>query len=475
MSYGVVGRWSSGNLCGQTRLSLKEMLRLQEIFDYIPTASTEELQKILNAVQNELPKRDGDVEKYVVYIEDFCDDPELLEGVWKECESMKLTNKRNKTATQWLSSSKKPYIYTDDDPVHPAKDIVGFPYINKLGSLVSACTEVTGPLDCCLVLKYNSNTSATAIHDDAENSIDQQKSICPFSLGCERTLEFFTSGRKPKAVKSIRMKNNSLVIMRPGTQQNLKHAVRAEVKSKDSESQPKIRYALSYRAVKSVSTPSPSSASVPRDPSPSTAPQTKVPVKHVTLVAGDSYAARLDSAKLGKGKVDVQNIAVGGAKMNMVQKQLEDYAAANTDVAVDKIILSVGTNDIRNVQDLNLLRGPLKELCSKVNTLFPNSKVHFQSLLPLPIKNERDWLTNRRIIDFNRILYNECIFRRFFLIDVFYPFTKFRRALNEPVKRFDPLFEKNGIHPNIDRGMGVLARFYIRAIHSKYFNPLVYQ
>ena len=245
------------------------------------------------------------------------------------------------------------------------------------------------------------------------------------------------------------------------------------MKSKDSECQPKIRYALSYRAVKSTSTPS--SASVPSDPSPRTAPQTKIPVKHVTLVAGDSYAARLDSAKLGKGKVDVQNIAVGGAKMNVVQKQLEDYAAANSDVVVDKIILSVGTNDIKNVQDLNLLRGPLKELCTKVNTLFPNSKVHLQSLLPLPIKNENDGLTNRRIIDFNRILFNECIFRRFYFIDTFYPFTKFKRAPYEPIKRFDPLFEKNGIHPNVDRGMGVLARFYIRAIHSKYFNPYVYQ
>ncbi len=101
--------------------------------------------------------------------------------------------------------------------------------------------------------------------------------------------------------------------------------------------------------------------------------------------------------------------------------------------------------------------------------------MHFQSLLPLPIKTENDWLTNRRIIDFNRILFNECIFRRFYFIEVFRPFTKFKRAQNEPIKRFDPLFEKTGIHPNIERGMGVLARFYIRAIHSKYFNPFVYQ
>ncbi len=452
---------------------LKVMLRLQEIFDYIPNASTDELQKILNAVQNELPKRDGDVEKYVEYVEDFCNDAELLGRVWSECESLNMTNKRNKTASQWLSPTNTPYIYPDSNPVHAAKDITECPNINRLLSLVNASSEVTGPLDSCLVLKYNSNTSALSLHNDAEDSIDQEKSICSFSIGCERTLEFFSSvsGKQPKVVKSIRMKNNSLVIMRPGTQQNLKHAVRAEVKTKDSGSKSELRYSLSFRAIKKAKPPT--NVGVSTDARP--APQAKDPEKHVTLVAGDSYAARLDAVRLGKGKVDVQNIAVGGAKMKAVQEQLMDYAAANPTVVVDKIILSVGTNDMRNVQDVNILRGPLKQLCKKVNCLYPNSKVYVQSLLPLPTKTENDCLTNRRVLDFNRILFNECIFRRFYFIDVFYPFTKFKRARNEPIKRFDPLFEKNGIHPNIDRGLGVLARFYIRAIHSKYFNPYVYQ
>ena len=60
-------------------------------------------------------------------------------------------------------------------------------------------------------------------------------------------------------------------------------------------------------------------------------------------------------------------------------------------------------------------------------------------------------------------------------MDVFYPFTKFKRNFREPVRRYDPLFESKGIHPNSQKGMGVLARFYIRAIHSRYFNPYVYQ
>ncbi len=364
-----------------------------------------------------------------------------------------------------------PLHIPNTNPVHAAKDIAEFSAINKLLSIVNASSEVTGPLDSCLVLKYNSNASALSLHSDAEKHIDQEKSICSFSLGCERTLEFFDNAtvKRPKAVKSIRMKNNSLVIMRPGTQQNLKHTVRAEKNNKDSDSKSQVRYSLSFRAIKQTKAP----ISAPTVPSP--AHQSNEPVKYVTLVAGDSYAARLDTGKLGKGRVVVENVAVGGAKMNQVQEQLAMYSAANPNVVVTKIILSVGTNDMRNINNLNLLRGPLKELCSKVRSIYPNSKIFFQSLLPLPIKNENDWLTNRRVLDFNRMIYNECVFRRFYYIEAFHPFTKFKRARNEPVRRFDHLFEKNGIHPNTERGLGVLARFYIRAIHSKYFNPFVYQ
>ena len=467
-----------GNI-SYTRLCyiLKRMIQLQQILDFIPNASTAELKTILNNIQNELPKREGTVDNYVVYIENFCSDSVLLDLVWAECESMNLTNKRNKTASKWLSSSKKSYFYTDTDPEHPSNDIILFPAIKKLGSIVSESSEVTGPLDACLVLKYNSTSSSLSIHDDGEFCIDQEKSICPLSLGCERTLEFYdnASVRKPKMVKSIRMKNNSLVIMRPGTQQKFKHAVRAEPKSKDSGPKDQIRYVLSYRAVKSTNVPTVSSA--PTVASPPSPPNiaAKSPVEYVNLVAGDSHAARLDAEKLGKGKHKVKNIAVGGAKIDMVQKQLKTFADANPGTVVNKIIVSVGTNDIRNCRDIGSLRGPLKTLCKNIDDMYPNSKIFFQSLIPLPIKDEKDWLTNSRVQDFNRIIYNECVYRHYYFIDVFYPLTRFKRLRHEPVKRFDKLFERNGIHLNKECGLGVLARFYIRAIHSKYFNPRVYQ
>ncbi len=135
----------------------------------------------------------------------------------------------------------------------------------------------------------------------------------------------------------------------------------------------------------------------------------------------------------------------------------------------------MGTNDIRNCRDINSLKAPLKNLCKSIDDIYPNSKIFFQSLIPLPIKNDKDWLTNSRVQDFNRIIFNECVYRRYYFIDVFIPLTKFKRQRYEPIRRFDKLFERNGIHLNDDCGMGVLARFYIRAIHSKFFNPYVYQ
>ena len=446
------------------------MINLQQILEHIPYALTEDLQKIMSSIQNELPKREGQLSGYIEHITDFCPDGDLNELVWAECESMELNSKKTKTATQWLSSTGEPYVYPDSSPIHSAKDITKFPSINKLLSMVNESTEVTGPLNSCLIIKYNSNQSSLSLHADDEPIFDHEKAICSFSLGCNRTIEFYEKARRPKLVKKIEMSNNSLVIMRPGTQQHLKHCVRAEPR-RGNIAPAQVRYSLSFRAAKK--------APVVAQPASSSAPvvtQSVQPRKRTCLIAGDSFAARMDTVKLSKGKISVVKIADGGSKLHHVQKQLEDFAASNPETEVTKLIVSVGTNDIRNCKEgVNHLRGPLKELCNTIDTLFPSSTVFFQSLLPLPLKNAEDWVTNSTVLDFNRIIYNECIYRRYYLIEAFYPFTKFDRRWNEPPTRFNRLFEVKGIHPNPERGMGVLARMYIRALHSKYFLPCVFQ
>ena len=167
---------------------------------------------------------------------------------------------------------------------------------------------------------------------------------------------------------------------------------------------------------------------------------------------------------------------MGRAKISNVQKQLEDFAIGNEDTVVDKLLVSVGTNDIRFCKNgINHLRGPLKQLCSRIYELFPNSKVYFQSLLPLPCKNNHDWNTNSNVINLNRFIFNECIFRKFYFMDAFEMFRTPHYDTRSPHIRNDRLFELNGIHPNTRRGMGVLAKLYLRALHSRFFNPCVFQ
>ena len=456
------------------------MINIQEIFNYLPSASTADLNAILCAVKEELPKRKEDLSDLVDFAPDFCPDGKLLARVWDECQSLELSPNRNKAPTQWISPVDEPYIYSDSNPIHHAKDIDNFKAIKELLAQVNSCNLITGPLDACLVIKYNSHQSSLKPHADDEPCIDQSKTICAFTLGCERTIEFFTKSNKAKLVKQIRMEDNSLVVMRPGAQQKLKHCVRSEPSDKagKADGNKQLRYSLSFRALAKKASAPTSTTTPPPKPvhSEATPAQVASPKKNICLIAGDSFAARMDKTLLGKKKLVVKNVAVGGSKIYKVKQQLVDFAKSNSDTVVNKIIISVGTNDIRNCKNgINHLRGPFKELCSTISELFPNSKVYFQSLLPLPVKHKHDWYTNDLVIDFNRVIYNECVYRHFYYINAFWPFTKYSRKWGEPITRFDSLFEDGGIHPHPEKGIGVLARMYMRALHSKFFNPCVFQ
>ena len=79
---------------------------------------------------------------------------------------------------------------------------------------------------------------------------------------------------------------------------------------------------------------------------------------------GDSHFARLDPQRLHKHKVKVFNISKGGSKMRDVEKALCDfYINHSHDFHVEKIFLSIGTNDIRYCQDeVGFLTKPLNQL-----------------------------------------------------------------------------------------------------------------
>ncbi len=157
--------------------------------------------------------------------------------------------------------------------------------------------------------------------------------------------------------------------------------------------------------------------------------------------------------------------------------QLRDFKSNNSSVIVDKICLSVGTNDMRFMEynGPNSLKPKLKSLCSLIQELFPYSKIYFQLLIPLPCKHRNDWKTNNYVIFINRMIVNERNFRRFNVLDAFQAFCLRYRDFRHPELRDPRLFSGNNIHPSEGRGMGALAKLYIRAIHSKLFNPFILQ
>ena len=114
--------------------------------------------------------------------------------------------------------------------------------------------------------------------------------------------------------------------------------------------------------------------------------QTSGPKKtaDVVLIAGDSFAARLDPKLLGKGKKDVRNISIGGRKIEAVEKDIEEFLTANPQLGISKLFVSVGTNDIRNCKNgVKHLKKALSDLMHKIKSLLPNTKVWFQSIPPI--------------------------------------------------------------------------------------------
>lgn len=457
----------------------------QTFIDLLHTSSTDALNVMLKSLQSELTKRAADPVNLTEYVPDFCTDEVLLSAIHTECEDLNLASGR-KVSTQFLSTSGDPYIYPDTDPVHKAIDISKFPNICALMELINSSDHIDGPLNSCLVMKYPGPQASLSLHSDNEPTIDQQKSICSFTIGSSRTIEFYKkSAKNPKPKCSqYRLSEGGLLIMKPGCQSHLEHFVRQEtspfLSSQSSQSgNTQVRFSLSFRAhskdnvmFKSPTSPTHTSNSSNPSDSPSSSNNEQYPLQRITVIAGDSFAARLNADRLSKGKRKIINIAKGGQKISDVAISLAAFISNNPNVYIEKLIVSVGTNDIRHCRlGVGHLKGPLKQLATKIRELTPNTKVFFQSLLPLPLMRNADAKrVINNVITFNRILMNFCIYEKMYFINVFPQFLDHKGQFRDSY-----LFKSAGdIHPN-NRGMGVLAKWYIFTIHNNRFNPFVFQ
>ena len=394
--------------------------------------------------------------------ENFVDET-LSATIETELESLDLKNRRSRgPSTVWLTSDNA------NGASNAAIDIRNYPGISNLMKKMndSEFVDKNYQLDSCLISCLTTAKKTVSLHSDNEKEhICQNSPICVVSFGAERTIEF--TDLDNKLVKAFTPKNGGLYIMKEGSQSFLKHRVPAGQQIVNGNN---VRYSLSFRrflgnkatldghAVAESSTVTSTS---------STSSNRNTHRPRAVVFAGDLHFARLDPQRLHKDKVKVFNISKGGSKMRDVEKALCDfYINHSHDFHVEKIFLSIRTNDIRYCQDgVGFPTKPLNQLLGKTKELFPNSNIIVQNLLPLPITNRH---VASNALDFNCMLFKACTRFRFSVINVFDKFLDrngFRSRLLFPAN------DRN-VHLN-SAGLGKLAKMYLTIIQSNYFNPLL--
>ena len=381
---------------------------------------------------------------------------EFIENLTEELKTLGLEEKagtsgRRKVASQWL-------IKSPQQTNLPSEDLDKFPYVSKLRSIASSITG-GNDFNSCIINYYADGAARTRPHSDDESYIEQSCPIACFSIGQTREIGIFDK-KDGHLVGKHALQSGSLLVMKPGAQGNTKHQVLPMRSDTCGE-----RFSISFRKIKYTEVkdewPFVNKPSVmpPRQP-----PPTKC---KTTLVLGTSIPYYLDYNKLSgsSGRVNVVNLCKRGAKISHLHEILDEhYKKEDPSEVVDKVILSVGTNDLRNnkKETVGHLYIPMENLVSKIKTYYPGVTIYIQSLLPQRVQNA---YTVSNVLGFNKLLLKLSALNRCLYLDIFRDFLGSNYHPNPQLYRMD------GVHLS-NKGLSVLARAYIAKIRGR-FNPIV--
>ncbi len=400
------------------------------------------------------------------YVPDFIQTPDtdtLVQSIVEEIEDM-LPKYHNPTKiqSQWLSLDLQPYSFGNKK--YNARDLKDYPSISKLLDICNENEQSGGQLNSCLVNRYSCADVAGRLHADDEDIICQNTPIVTVSLGAPRTIDF-AKDSKSAVVKTLTLEDKSAFVMKPGCQQTVKH--RLNRGAADSG----VRYSISFRKAIAPATPvspNPILSSSPKNSHSSATPQPASqshPREPLVILAGDSIFKGLKCDLLGKKRTKVVNIAHGGDFMYKTEAALSKFAdSLDGKYEVQKVFLSIGTNDIRYCKGVNHLRGPLKRLIQKTKSLFPGAVVLIQSVLPSQVQN--DW-TVRNVNGMNRLIRECCHEKEVYFVNFFQDFLLRDGRSNRS------LFADQ-VHPNRS-GLALIASRFIRIIHQRApFDPYAF-
>ena len=361
------------------------------------------------------------------------------------------TSVRRKVASQWL-------VKNPQQTNLPSEDLDKFPCLSRLRSIVSAATG-GNDYNSCIVNYYADGASRTRPHSDDESYIEQSCPIACFSVGQTREIGIFDKEGGQLIAKHA-LSSGSLFVMNPGAQANTRHQVLPMRSGPCGE-----RFSISFRKINYSQV----SNEWPFASRPSTTPPRQAPATtcKTTLVLGTSIPYYLDFEKLSgsSGKVKVVNLCRRGAKINTLHDALDEhYRNEEPSEIVDKVIISVSTNDLRNNKKNTVghLYTPMENLVSKIKTFYPNAAIYIQSLLPLRVQNA---FTVSNVLGFNKLLIRLCALNKCLYLDIFSQFLGENKHINPTLYRYD------GVHLS-NKGLSVLARAYISKIRGR-FNPVV--
>ena len=169
----------------------------------------------------------------------------------------------------------------------------------------------------------------------------------------------------------------------------------------------------------------------------------------------------------------VINLSTSGARIADVFKLSQDFHIENPQAVakVDKIILNIGTNEIKyfNCERNDVyrrFRSPLVNLVKSLKSMFPHAQLVFVTVLPFQRKYR---YTAEGVHLFNRLLFDVCEEHGCIYFDCF---DKFLVRMEGPLDKWD--FNKSlywgNIHLN-DNGLKILCRALKFVIYSNVCRP----
>ena len=443
--------------------------------DAIANANISDMRDIILKLQKKLKltmdSTDNIFDKYVSLHDEYVSDV-FAEELYKELYIPQTTNMSPKSPhVVWYGD--KPYKYSGHDE-HPANPINPNSALKKFVDMANADLSLDRALsDGVIVSIYYDNECSLGMHCDDERIIDSCNPVYNLSLGDERTSTLTKKGSNPShntrrstmSSTSMTLKHKSLQVMHPGCQVHLLHGIPSGCNN-GSNQRPRI--SISGRKL----------ADNQENKDPQTEPikcSTPISVQSgekTTLLLGTSITRPLIGDRMGRNGNKCINISQGGAKINDVKTNLSNFNKANKEKVVDKLIFSLGTNDIRNIRDVTVLEEPLEDLVKATKSMYPQAEIYAQSLLPIRLSKGYN-LGNLEIVDkcysFNRLLFKLCKKYNIYYVDLFKQFLTPGKPGTRDIR--DDLYIDQ-VHLST-RGVSVIARrfTYIVNKHSLLFHP----